>query len=127
MSRVQFTIEELFKASPAMLYQFITDPATLVRWFCDECDVENGDEYSFTWNGSTETATLVESDENERIRFTWDDADEPEEYFEFRMYKAGVTDQTVLEVHDFCDDDEVDDSRELWESQLKTLRQEIGG
>ena len=127
MSRVQFKIEELYKASPAMLYQFITDPATLVRWFCDECDVENGTEYHFTWEGYTEVATLVDSDENELIRFKWDDADDPDEFFEFKMYKAGVNDQTVLEVHDFCDDDEVDDSRELWQKQLQRLRREIGG
>ena len=126
MERVQIKMEELFKSSPAMLYQFITDPACLVRWFSDEADVE-GPNYEFTWNGAVETATLVETDEESRIRFKWDDADDPDEYLEFRMYKAGVTDQTVLEVHDFCDDDEVDDSRKLWTSQLKQLRQEIGG
>ena len=109
-----------------MLYQFITDPACLVRWFCDEADVE-GDEYEFSWNGAAEEATLVDSDENARIRFQWKDADDPEEYLEFRMYKAGVTDQTVLEVTDFCDDDEVDDTRSLWSTQLTRLRQEIGG
>ena len=126
MERVQIKMEELFKSSPAMLYQFITDPACLVRWFSDEADVE-GDRYEFTWNGSPEVARLVDTDENERIRFRWEDADDASEYLEFRMYKAGVTDQTVLEVVDFCDDDEVDDSRNLWEKQLTRLRREIGG
>ncbi len=126
MDRVQIKIEELYKSSPAMLYQFITDPACLVRWFCDEADVE-ADRYEFTWNGATEVAYLVESEEDERIRFKWEDADDPEEFLEFRMFKAGVTDQTVLEAHDFCDDDEVQDSRKLWVSQLTRLRQEIGG
>ena len=126
MDRVQIKIEELFKSSPAMLYQFITDPACLVRWFSDEADVE-GDRYEFTWNGNPEMATLVETDENERIRFKWDDADDPDEYLEFRMYKAGVTDQTVLEVHDYCDDDEVEDSKTLLRNQVIRLRQEIGG
>ena len=126
MERVKFKVEELFKSSPAMLYQFITDPACLVRWFCDEADVE-GRAYEFSWNGAAEEAKLVETEEDARIRFKWADADDPAEYLEFRMYKAGVTDQTVLEVVDFCDDDEVKDSRELWETQLKQLRQEIGG
>ncbi len=126
MNRVQYKIEELFKSSPAMLYQFITDPACLIRWFCDEADVE-GNAYEFVWNGSPESATLVESDEDSRIRFKWEDADSPSEFLEFKMYKAGVTDQTVLEVHDFCDPGEEKEGRALWESQLTRLRQEIGG
>ncbi|MFK8057399.1 MAG: START-like domain-containing protein [Saprospiraceae bacterium] len=126
MARVKIQLEELFKSSPKMLYQFITDPACLVRWFCDEADLE-ADRYEFTWDGHPEMASLDETDEDSRIRFKWDDADDKEEYLEFKMYKAGVTDQTVLEVHDFCDDDEIDDSKTLWISQLKRLKQEIGG
>lgn len=126
MDRVKYKLEELYKASPAMLYQFITDPVCLARWFCDEADVE-GDRYAFTWNGADEMATLVEGEEDARIRFVWDSADEPTEFLEFRMYRAGVTDQTVLEVVDFCDEGETRDSKNLWESQLKRLRQEIGG
>ncbi len=126
MDRVKFKLEELYKASPAMLYQFITDSVCLARWFADEADVE-GDRYVFSWNGADEAATLVDSDEESRVRFVWDDADDKSEYLEFKMYRAGVTDQTVLEVIDFCDEDEVADSKKLWESQLKILRQEIGG
>lgn len=126
MARVKIQLEELFKSSPRMLYQFITDPACLVRWFCEEADLE-ADRYEFVWDGHPEMATLDETDEDTRIRFKWDDADDPEEYLEFKMYKAGVTDQTVLEVHDFCDDDEVTDTKTLWVSQLKRLKQEIGG
>lgn len=126
MARVQIHLEELFKSSPKMLYQFITDPACLVRWFCDEADLE-ADRYEFVWDGYPEMALLDETEEDTRIRFKWEDADDPEEYLEFKMYKAGVTDQTVLEVHDFCDDDEVADSKTLWMSQLKKLKREIGG
>ncbi len=126
MPRVKIQLEELFKSSPRMLYQFITDPACLVRWFCDEADLE-ADRYEFVWDGHPEMATLDETEEDARIRFKWDDADDPEEYLEFKMYKAGVTDQTVLEVHDFCDDDEISDSETLWKNQLKRLKQEIGG
>ena len=109
-----------------MLYQFITDPVCLARWFCDAADVE-GERYTFTWSGSDEMATLLETEEDERIRFAWDDAEDPSEYLEFRMYRAGVTDQTVLEVVDFADKGDTEDAKNLWESQLKMLRQEIGG
>jgi hypothetical protein len=38
-----------------------------------------------------------------------------------------VTDETVLEITDFADADEVRDQQMFWESQMKILRQETGG
>ena len=61
------------------------------------------------------------------VRFRWEDADDEEEYLEFRMDRSPVTGETVLEITDFCDEDEVDDQKHLWESQVKELRKETGG
>lgn len=125
MARVSFNIEFIFKASPAILYKFLTTPTCLVRWFCDEVDI-NTDSYTFSWNGSDETADMVDDIEEERIKFKWEDAD-PKEYLEFKMYKAQITNETVLEITDFCDDDEVEEQKELWTSQMAALRLECGG
>jgi len=70
---------------------------------------------------------LIDDIEDERIRFKWQDADDEEEYLEFRMRKSPVTNETILEITDYCDDDEVDDQKQLWQSQVKMLRQETGG
>lgn len=125
MKRVSFDIEFIFRASPAILYQFITTPSCLVRWFCDEVDI-NGEKYTFTWQGADEDAEMIDDIEEERVRFRWDDADE-NEYLEFRMYKSDVTNETILEITDFCDDNEVNETKELWNSQVKTLQIECGG
>lgn len=125
MKRIPVDLEYIFKASPAILYKFLTTPACLVRWFCDGVDI-NGDIYTFTWNGSDEDAEVVDDIEEERIRFVWEDADEGE-YLEFRMYRSPVTEETVLEITDFTDEKEVDDLRKLWDSQIKNLRLETGG
>lgn len=125
MNRVSVEIEFLFRASPTILYTFITTPACLVRWFCDEVDIQD-DLYTFAWNGSEEVAELIDDIEDERVRFRWEDADE-DEYLEFRFRKSPVTNETILEITDYCDEGEEDDQRQLWESQIKVLRQETGG
>ncbi len=125
MQRVSFDMEFIFRASPAILYKFFTAPDCLVRWFSDAVDV-TGDEYVFEWQGVEEVAEMVDDIEEERIRFRWVDADE-NEYLEFRMYKSDVTNETVLEMTDFCDEDEVDEQKDLWESQIKILQHECGG
>ena len=125
MQRVSLELEFLFRASPAILYKFFTTPSCLVRWFCDEVDITM-DVYTFVWDGSEENATLMEDIEPDRIRFAWEEADEGE-YLEFRMTKSPVTNETILEITDFCDDDEIEDQRKIWESQISRLRQETGG
>jgi uncharacterized protein YndB with AHSA1/START domain len=126
MKRVSFKMEFLFRASPSILYQFFTTPNCLIRWFCDEVDI-TGEVYTFTWEGADEIAELAEDKENERIRFKWEDADSDDEYLEFKFEKSPVTNETILILTDFCDDDEIDDQRQLWESQMKQLKQETGG
>ncbi len=125
MQRVKFDMEFIFRASPAIIYTFITTPACLVRWFCDKVDI-TGDTYTFSWGGSDEVAEMVDDIEEERVRFKWEEAD-VKEFLEFRMYKSDVTNETILEITDFCDADEVQEQKDLWASQINKLRVECGG
>lgn len=126
MTREKIDMEFIFRASPAILYSFLTTPATIVRWFCDEVDIQD-DVFTFVWEGSEEKATMVDDIEEERVRFKWEDADDEEEYLEFRMYKSNITNETVMELTDFCDDDEVQEQKDLWATQMNKLRVECGG
>ena len=125
MKRVSFDLEFIFKASPAMLYKFITRPANLVLWFCDKVDIEH-DHFIFVWDGTAEEAELIDDIEEERLKFIWKDA-EPNEYLEFRMYKSEMTNETILEITDFADKSEIDEQKDMWESQIEELRLACGG
>jgi len=124
MARVQIHLEELFKSSPKMLYQFITDPACLVRWFCNSVDV-TGQTFTFEWEGSEEIAELTEDVEDERLRFIWEDGEDGE-FLEFKLSKSPITGETILEITDYCDDDEIEDTKQLWTSQITAMKQEMG-
>jgi uncharacterized protein YndB with AHSA1/START domain len=126
MKRERVELEFIFRASPTIIYNFVTTPACLVRWYCDEVDITN-DLYQFYWSGSSESAILVDDIEDERVRFVWEDADDPNEYLEFRMYKSDVTNETILEITDFCDADEVQGVKDLWNTLIVELRKECGG
>ena len=119
-------LEFIFRASPAIVYSFLTSPATLVRWFCDEVDIQD-DVYTFSWEGSEEQAEMIDDIEEERVRFRWLEADDDEEFLEFRMYKSTITNETIVEITDFCDDDEVDEVKDLWNTQMNKMRVECGG
>ena len=125
MERVKIEMEYIFRASPTILYKFFTAPDCLVRWFCDEVDIQ-GEIYTFMWSGAEEIAEVIEDVEEEYIKFHWEESDD-DEYLEFRMSRSPVTGETILVITDFCDDDEVEDQKQLWESQIKELRKETGG
>jgi uncharacterized protein YndB with AHSA1/START domain len=126
MKRAKVDMEFIFRASPTLLYQFITTPACIIRWFCDEVEI-NEDLYSFVWNGNIEDAEMVDDFEDEKVRFKWLDADDDKEYFEFRMYKSDVTRETILEVTDYCDLGDEKSTKDWWSSKVSKFKQECGG
>ncbi len=125
MERVKIHIEYLLRASPTILYQFFTTPSALVRWFCDGADIHGDSIYTFKWSGYDEIAKLTEDIEEELVRYTWLDPREGE-YLEFKISISPVTGETILEITDFCDEDEKEEQRELWDAQIKQLRKETG-
>lgn len=125
MERVKIDLEFIFRASPKILYQFFTTPSTLIRWFCDEVDIQD-DTFTFVWSGSEEVAELIDDIEEERLKFEWEEGEDGE-FLEIRFSRSPVTGETILEITDFCDDDEVDDQRQYWENQIARLRQATGG
>lgn len=126
MSRKQINLEYIFKASPAILHKFLTMPDCLIRWYADGVDTQ-GDDYIFEWNGFEEVAELVDDIEEERVRLKWIEAEDEEEYFEYQISVSPVTNETILKITDYCDEDEAQEQQELWNSQIEKLSRAIGG
>ncbi|MBK8620384.1 MAG: activator of HSP90 ATPase 1 family protein [Saprospiraceae bacterium] len=125
MARKKINLEYIFRASPAIIYTFVTTPECLVRWYCDDVDI-NSDIYTFIWSNNAETAYMIDDIEEERVRYKWKNAPD-EEYLEFRIYKADVTNETILEITDFCEDDEVQETTDLWNTLMVDMKKESGG
>ncbi|MBC8173107.1 MAG: ATPase [Chitinophagales bacterium] len=120
----QYTIEYMIRSSPVVLYNFLITPTGLQQWFADEVD-NDGNTFYFTWNGSTETAELISTEDDEFIRFRWDYYDE-DQYFEFRIEKTEITDDTILYITDFAEENEIEGQKRLWNAQIKNLTMRIG-
>jgi uncharacterized protein YndB with AHSA1/START domain len=125
MSKKQvFTLEFPVRCSPTILYEFLSTPAGLQEWFADKVD-ERDNIFSFSWNGSEEKADVIESEEESFIRFHWQNAP-LDEFFEFRIEKSEVSNQTILVIKDFAEKKEIKDQSQLWNYQVKDLFHRIG-
>lgn len=126
MSKKQlYTLEYPIRCSPTILYEFLSTSSGLQEWFADKVDDQDGIFY-FSWSGSEETADVVEQEEDKFIRFHWSHAPKGE-YFEFRIEKSEVTNQTILVINDFAEKREIKDQSMLWDHQVKDLFQRLGG
>jgi uncharacterized protein YndB with AHSA1/START domain len=120
----QFTLEYPLKCSPSILYDFLSTPAGLQEWFADKVD-ERDNIFSFSWNGSITKADLLESETEKYIRFHWTDSPK-DEFFEFRIERSEVTNQTILVINDFADKKDIKDQSLLWTYQVKDLFHRLG-
>ena len=109
-----------------MLYKYISTPGGLGEWFADNVNLR-GDIYTFIWNGEEEKAKLLTKKMNQSVKFKWENDEEKEPYFELRIEIDDLTKDVALMVTDFADEDELEEAKMLWESQLDDLHGLIGG
>ena len=87
MGRTKLQLEFLFKASPNILYTFLTTPACIVRWFCDKAEVDEH-QITYSWSGNEEVALILADHEEEVLRLKWADSDYESEYLEFKISES---------------------------------------
>ena len=124
MAKQLYTLEFPVRCSPVILYEFLATPAGLQEWFADKVD-DRDNIFSFTWNGSSDKAEVLEKEQDKFIKFHWMHAPK-EEFFEFRIEKSEVTNQTILVIKDFAEKKEIKDQSMLWDYQVKELFHRLG-
>ena len=126
MTKVKYELEIPIHASPSMLYQYVSSPSNLQEWFADKVN-SRGKIFSFFWEGTEEKAELITKKNGERIRFKWLESENDDSYFEIKIEVDALTKDVSLIVTDFAEDeDEVEESKQLWENQIEELKHTIG-
>ena len=125
--KIFYSLEFDFQASPQLLFQYLSTPSGLSEWFADNVN-SRGEDFVFIWDDSEEEAKMIQSKNNERVRFQWmNDEDESENYyFEFKIEVDEITKDLSLIISDYSDDDEVEESKLLWRSLIADLKQVLG-
>lgn len=118
-------LEYTLNSSINILYKQLSTPSGLSEWFADDVNLK-GKVFTFIWDGVEEQAEMLAQKENKFIRFRWLESDEIDSYFEFKIHQHELTGDVALEITDFADEDESDDLKDLWDSQIARLKQTMG-
>jgi len=123
--KTKFEIEILLKTSPRVLEYNLTTPSGLSEWFAENVNAQH-DIYEFWWSGSSEKAQLQALKPGSKIRFKWLSDEDAESYFEMSFASDPMTNIVCLTVTDFAEEDDLDDSKLLWEQNINDLVRLLG-
>lgn len=125
--KVRYEIEFPINSSPQLLYQYISTPSGLQEWFAKTVN-SRGEFFTFEWDDTEENARLSSKKTGEKVKFKWidDNKNDTEYYFELRILEDEITKDVSLMVVDFAEDDELEESKLLWENQVSDLKHVIG-
>ncbi|MBZ9779347.1 SRPBCC domain-containing protein [Psychroflexus sp. CAK8W] len=125
--KVKYELEFPIQVSPSLLYQYISTPSGLSEWFADNVN-SRGELFAFMWEGSEEQAKLLskKADERMKLRWTADDEDGLNYYFEMKIQVDEITKDVSLMITDFAEEDEIDEGKMLWENMVSDLKQILG-
>ena len=126
-SKIFFSIEYDFHASPQLLFQYLSTPSGISEWFADNVN-SRGEDFIFIWDDSEESAKLIQKKNNERVRFRWTNGehDQDDYFFEFKILVDEITKDVSLIVSDYSDEDEMEESKMLWDNLVSDLKQVLG-
>jgi len=123
----KYEMEFEVNSSTAVLFNMISTPSGLSEWFADDVNIKD-DVFSFFWDGSSEDAKLLGKKKGESVKFQWteDAEDGLKTFFEMAIKVDDLTNDVALIVTDYADEDEMDESKLLWENQIGELKMVIG-
>lgn len=127
MKKEKIHLEYMLKAgSGNIVWSIISTPSGLETWFADKVTVKDK-VYTFHW-GKTETrqAEIINCRTNSFIRFHWLDDEDRKSYFELRISYNELTEDLMLEINDLAEPNEIEDVKDLWDSEIEKLKRVSG-
>ena len=125
--KIKYELEFLLKTSSKALDNMLFTPAGLSEWFADDVNLKD-DILTFEWEGSEEEARVLSRKINEKIKWQWieDEDDGIDSFCELRYQVDPMTKAVILNITDFAEESDMEESKRLWEQQIGELKRVLG-
>ena len=127
MSKTLFKAEFDINASNKMLYSYISTASGLAQWFADDVILDEDKNFNFIWEGEDHKAKMVSHRMNHFVKFEFLKEEEDVGYFEIRLEKSELTEAVYISITDYSDMDDEEESHDLWQGLVDTLKETVGG
>jgi uncharacterized protein YndB with AHSA1/START domain len=123
--KTKFQLEYLINCSPKVLYDRLSTASGLSEWFADDVNVK-GKKFTFIWGDAEQQAEMSLAKDGRMVRFNWLSDEDDDYYFEFRITQDELTGDVSLIIIDFAEADEIEETKELWNTQVADLKHVLG-
>jgi len=121
--KIKIQLEYVVNCSPKVLFSYLSTASGLNEWFADDVKVK-GKKYTFIWEDSEQSTEMTLHKENKLVRFSLEE--DKESYFEFRITQDELTGDVSLIVIDFAEDNDYQETKGLWDTQISDLKHILG-
>ncbi|MBO4826307.1 MAG: hypothetical protein J5506_03585 [Prevotella sp.] len=131
MKKQRINIEyELQSSSPNIIWPLLSSAHGLEKWLADSVTRED-DTLTFTWgqvwsHHETRRALITEEIKQQRIRLRWEDESDDEAFWQMEIEKSDITNDYILIITDYAEDNDVDSLYDIWDNNLERLHRTTG-
>ncbi len=129
MEKFKFVTEYELRASPKMLFPYISTASGLSQWFASKVNTMPEQRFDFQWDNESHVARQVSMRQNKGVRFEFlntDDQGTDNNYVDFRVDQSELTQSTFLRITDYSSTTDEDELKDLWGGLMDKLREIVG-
>ena len=130
MENYKFVAEYELRASPKVLFPYISTASGLSQWFATKVNVRPDHQFDFYWDNESHPAKQVSMRQNKSVRFDFlnnvDGSHEEHNYIDFRVDVSELTQSTFLRITDYTSNADADELKSIWNSLIDKLKEIVG-
>ncbi|GAB3988670.1 hypothetical protein GCM10028807_11830 [Spirosoma daeguense] len=129
MEKYKFITEYELRASPKMLFPYISTASGLSQWFASKVNVMPEQRFDFQWDNESHFAKQVSLRQNKGVRFEFLDTAEngaDNNYIDFRIDQSELTQSTFLRITDYSSTTDEEELKDLWDGLMDKLKEIVG-
>jgi len=129
MGQQHFEFEYEIKASPKVLYPYISSASGLQQWFAEKVTVKSAELFQFYWDNETHVGNLVQNKLNKSVKFDFSNANQApaSAIIEIKLEVSELTNATYLKIYDSASTfKNPEDAQELWDYLTDKLKEIVG-
>ena len=130
MEKLKYVAEYEFRASPKMLFQYISTASGLSQWFAQKVNIKPDHYFDFYWDSELHVAQQISVKLNKSIKFEFMNTSpdgHDNNFVELKIEVSDLTNSTFLHITDYSANTDPEDVKDLWEGLIEGLKEILGG
>jgi len=128
MEKYKFIAEYELRASPKVLFPYISSASGLSQWFASKVTVMPNQVYDFIWDNESHPARQISLRQNKSVRFEFvgENGASDHNYIDFRVDVSELTQSTFLRITDYSSNTDGEELKSLWDGLIDKLKEIVG-